>query len=254
MAKIISYNVNGIRAALRKDFLSWLEGASPDVLCLQEIKATPDQFDPVLFERLGFQCHWFPAVKKGYSGVAVLSKDSPQKVVLGSAMQQSDEEGRVLRVDFENYSVLSVYAPSGSNEVRQVYKMQWLDQFYHHVEGLIAQGLNLVIAGDYNICHTHIDIHNPVANKNSPGFLPEERKWFSAFLKLGLLDSFREFNTEPHHYTWWSYRMNARARNLGWRIDYQLVSEGLQERMQRAAILNRAKHSDHCPTLLELAD
>lgn len=250
--KIISYNLNGIRAAMRKDWLGWLQSTNPDIVCLQEIKATPDQFDIALFQHLNYHCYWFPAQKKGYSGVAILAKQKADFVQYGSNMPQSDEEGRVLRADFGELSVVSAYFPSGTTEVRQEFKLLWLEQFYSYVAELITERPNLIIAGDYNICHKAPDIHNPMANQNTPGFLPVERHWMDNFLALGFEDSFRLFNAEPHNYTWWSYRVNARERNLGWRIDYQMVTKPLVEKLNRAAILSKARHSDHCPTLIEL--
>ncbi|WP_114777679.1 exodeoxyribonuclease III [Botryobacter ruber] len=252
--KIISYNVNGIRAALSKGFQDWLRAANPDVLCLQEIKADETKFDKAVFQELGYNVYLHPALKKGYSGVAILSKTEPNHVQVGCGIECYDMEGRVLRADYDNFSVMSVYMPSGSSgETRQDFKMQWLDDFYDYI-GQLKQTLpGLVISGDYNICHQPIDIHNPKANANSSGFLPEERSWMSKFIGSGFIDTFRHFNQEPHNYTWWSYRAGARNKNLGWRIDYNMVTENLRERLQRAAILKDALHSDHCPVLLEIA-
>jgi exodeoxyribonuclease III len=253
MKRIVSYNVNGIRAALNKEWISWLKACDPDVLCLQEIKASPDQLDISIFEEAGYHHYWHPAVKKGYSGVAILSKSKPDNVVVGCEMSQYDCEGRVLRADFGDISVISVYMPSGSSgDIRQEFKMQWLSDFDGYVKRLKEQRPNLIISGDYNICNKSIDIHNPKSNAKTSGFLPEEREWFDVFLESGFVDSFRFFNKEPHNYSWWSYRANARVKNLGWRIDYNLVSESLKENMVRAAILPEAKHSDHCPVLLEI--
>jgi exodeoxyribonuclease III len=251
--KIISYNVNGIRSAISKGFVDWVKAANPDVLCLQEIKACEDKFDKVPFEELGYKVFLHPATKKGYSGVAILSKAEPKNVCIGCGIEQYDQEGRVIRADFDGYSVLNVYMPSGSSgEHRQAFKMEWLRDFQQYMQGLKQTVPGLVICGDYNICHQAIDIHNPKSNAKSSGFLPEERNWFSGFLKDGYIDSFRHFNQEPHQYTWWSYRANVRTKNLGWRIDYLLVSDHLKPFMKRAAILPEAKHSDHCPVLLEM--
>lgn len=251
--KIISYNVNGIRSAVSKGFVDWVKAANPDVLCLQEIKACEDKFDKAPFEALGYHVYLHPAIKKGYSGVAILSKVQPQDVCIGCGIDQYDQEGRVIRADYPRYSVLNVYMPSGSSgEIRQSFKMDWLRDFQQYIQDLKASVPNLVICGDYNICHQPIDIHNPKSNAKSSGFLPEERNWFSGFLQDGFVDSFRYFNQEPHQYTWWSYRANVRSKNLGWRIDYLLVSENLKPLMKRAAILPEAKHSDHCPVLLEM--
>jgi exodeoxyribonuclease III len=251
--KIISYNVNGIRSAISKGFLDWVKAADPDVLCLQEIKCDEGNFDKACFEALGYQVYLHPAVKKGYSGVATFTKRSPEQVCVGCGESLYDHEGRVLRVDFADYSVLNVYMPSGSSgELRQAFKMAWLDYFTDYAQKLRLQLPGLVICGDYNICHQAIDIHNPRSNANSSGFLPEERSWFSDFLSRGYVDSFRHFNAEPHHYTWWSYRAGARGKNLGWRIDYAIVTDNLKHKLKRAAILPEAKHSDHCPVLLEM--
>ena len=253
MKKIISYNVNGIRSAISKGWLDWLKTVDPDIVCLQEIKANPEQLDLTLFEKAGYHSYWHPAEKKGYAGVAILSKMKPDKVVVGCGMKIYDAEGRVLRADFGDVSVISVYMPSGSSgDERQAFKMKWLADFQKYIGKLKKERPNLVISGDYNICHKAIDIHNPVSNANSSGFLPEEREWIDGFMKSGFIDSFRHFNQEPHHYTWWTFRQNARARNLGWRIDYHLVSEPMKKKLLNAAILPEAKHSDHCPLTLEL--
>lgn len=255
MRKIISYNVNGIRAAIRKGFLDWLSAADPDVALIQEIKAQPGQISKEIeaLRHLGYHTYLFPAEKKGYSGTAILTKEEPQHVEYGMGMETYDKEGRVLRADYEDVQIMSVYMPSGtSGDIRQEFKFQWLDDFFQYANGLKAQKPNLVIGGDVNICHKEIDIHNPKANKNTSGFLPEEREWMSKWLNSGWVDTFRYFNSEPHQYTWWSYRARARPKNLGWRIDYQFVPEHMEDRLKRAAILSEAKHSDHAPILLEI--
>ena len=253
--KIITYNVNGIRSAISKNWLDWLKATDADVVCLQEIKCTPEQLiDILLLEQMGYQHYWNPAVKKGYSGTAIFTKHTPKHVEYGCGMEDYDREGRMIRVDFENFSVMSTYFPSGSSgEDRQKFKYRFLDDFRDYSETLKLEFPKLVISGDLNICHRPIDIHNPKSNANSSGFLPAEREWMENFIKSGFIDSFRHFNQEPHNYTWWSFRANSRAKNLGWRIDYNMVSEGLRENLKRAAILPEARHSDHCPVLLELA-
>lgn len=252
--KIISYNVNGIRAAIKKGFLEWLSQADPDIICLQEIKASPDQFDTSVFEDLGYHYHyWYPAVKKGYSGVAVLSKVKPENVVYGTGIDYMDIEGRNLRLDFEHFSVMSLYLPSGTNILRLDHKLKFMADFQEYVDELKKDLPNLIICGDYNICHQEIDIHDPVRLKNTSGFLPVEREWIDNFINSGFIDSFRHFNQEGNHYSWWSYRAGARNNNKGWRIDYHLVSEPLQDKLKRAVILPEANHSDHCPVLVELA-
>ncbi len=250
---IVTYNVNGIRASMKHGLGEWLQATNPDVVCLQEIKATEDQIDKALFEFLGYHCYWYSAQKKGYSGVAILSKEKPKHVEHGCGEEAFDNEGRVIRADFENFSVISAYFPSGTTGgPRQDFKYTFLDYMYDYLNDLKKTIPNLIVSGDYNICHTAIDIHNPVSNKNSSGFLPEERAWVTKFLESGFIDSFRFFNEEPHHYSWWSYRANARANNKGWRIDYNMVSKEMESKLKRSVILPEAKHSDHCPVLLEI--
>jgi exodeoxyribonuclease-3 len=247
--------VNGIRSAILKNWLAWVQAADADVICLQEIKASPDQVaERVLLEDMGYHHFWYPAEKKGYSGTAIFTRIRPKHVEYGCGIDAYDKEGRIIRADFDDVSVISAYFPSGSSgEHRQGFKFVFLDDFQRYVDRLKAAYPNLVISGDYNICHRPIDIHNPKSNASSSGFLPEEREWMENFIRSGFIDSFRYFNPEPHHYTWWSFRANARAKNLGWRIDYNLVSQPLESRLKRAAILSEAKHSDHCPVLLELS-
>ena len=253
MKRIISYNVNGIRAALTKGFDTWIDETKADVICLQEIKANPDQLDLSIFEKRGYHHFWYPARKKGYSGVAILSKEKPDNIVYGSGIKESDDEGRVIRADFGDVSVLSIYAPSGSSgDERQDFKMLWLASFQKYLNKLKKERPNLILAGDFNICHKAIDIHNPVSNANSSGFLPEERAWMDQFLEQGYVDSFRQFNKEPHQYTWWSFRANSRNKNLGWRIDYQFATSSLEKQLKRSVLLPEARHSDHCPVLLEV--
>ena len=250
--KVLSYNVNGIRAALKKGFMDWLQAADPDVLCIQETKAHPDQLDLQVFEDAGYPHHyWFSAQKKGYSGVAVLSKREPQNVAYGTSIESMDFEGRNLRLDFEELSVMSLYLPSGTNDARLDFKLNYMAEFHDYVNDLKKQIPNLLICGDYNICHEAIDIHNPVQNKNTSGFLPVEREWIGNFIDSGFIDTFRHLNKEPHNYTWWSYRANARNNNKGWRIDYCMATEPLEQNLKRAFILPEARHSDHCPIGVE---
>ncbi|WP_274474147.1 exodeoxyribonuclease III [Mangrovimonas aestuarii] len=251
--KIISYNVNGIRAAINKGFIDWLKSANPDVICLQEIKAMKEQLDLKLFEQAGYKYHyWFSAQKKGYSGVAILSKTEPDHVEYGTGIGSMDFEGRNLRADFNGVSVMSLYLPSGTNINRLEHKLEYMDMFQDYVNDLKKHRPNLVICGDYNICHQAIDIHDPVRNKNVSGFLPVEREWIGGFIESGFIDSFRYFNNQPHQYSWWSYRANSRANNKGWRLDYAMVSKPLEDKLKRAVILQEAYHSDHCPILVEL--
>lgn len=250
--KIISYNVNGIRAAMRKGFVEWLQQADPDVICIQETKATPDQVDTQLIEDAGYHHYWFSAQKKGYSGVAIFSKIKPNHIAYGTGIESMDFEGRNIRLDFDNVSVMSLYLPSGSNSARVAHKLEYMDMFQSYINNLKKEIPNLVICGDYNICHEAIDIHDPIRNKNVSGFLPEEREWIGSFMDNGFIDSFRHLNKEPDNYTWWSYRANSRSNNKGWRIDYNMVSAPLKENIERAVILSDAMHSDHCPHMVQL--
>ncbi len=251
--KIISYNVNGIRAAIKKGFLEWLEAANPDVICIQETKAQKEQLNLSDFENAGYPHHyWFSAEKKGYSGVAIFCKQKPNHVEYGTGIESMDFEGRNLRVDFDDVSVMSMYLPSGTNDARLGYKFNYMDEILNYASELRKTVPNLIICGDYNICHEEIDIHNPKM-KGVSGFLPEEREWLSKFINSGFIDSFRHLNPEREEYSWWSYRANARANNKGWRLDYAMVSEPLKENISRAYILPEAKHSDHCPIAVELS-
>ena len=250
--KIISYNVNGIRAAVNKGFINWLTSANPDVICLQEIKALKEQLDLSVFENAGYKYHyWFSAQKKGYSGVAILSKTKPNHVEYGTGIGHMDFEGRNLRADFDDVSVMSMYLPSGTNMERLEFKFNYMDEIQEYLTNLRKSIPNLVVCGDYNICHEEIDIHNPKM-KNVSGFLPEERQWLGGFIDSGFIDSFRHLNNDLQQYSWWSYRANARANNKGWRLDYAMVANPLQEKIKRAVILSEAVHSDHCPILVEI--
>lgn len=252
--KIVTYNVNGIRAALKKDWLGWLKSVDADVICVQEIKASPDQVPEILLlEQMGYEHYWYPAQKKGYSGVAILTRITPSHIEYGCGHEDYDFEGRIIRADFDQVSVMSAYFPSGTTgDVRQEFKYRFLDDFQVYSDKLLVEKPNLVVCGDYNICHRAIDIHNPKSNANSSGFLPEEREWMENFIHSGYIDSFRHLHPDPHQYTWWSYRAGARSRNLGWRIDYNMVAKSLEATIQSAQILSSAVHSDHCPVLLEL--
>lgn len=253
MTKIISYNVNGIRAAVKKDWFDWIKATDPDIICVQETKAQPDQIPIFDMQELGYQSYVYSAQKKGYSGVAIFTKEEPKHVEYGMGIEKYDHEGRIIRADYVQFSVISVYHPSGSSgDERQAFKMQWLKDFQNYIDNLKKEIPNLIISGDYNICHKPIDIHDPIRNATSSGFLPEEREWLSGFIDSGFVDSFRYFNDQPHNYSWWSYRAGARSKNLGWRIDYHMVAESLKDKMIRAFILSQAVHSDHCPVVLEL--
>ncbi len=253
--RIISYNVNGIRSAINKGFLDWLKTDPADIICLQEIKANKENVNVETIEALGYKTYWYSAQKKGYSGVAIFTKLQPDNIVYGSSIEQSDYEGRVIRADFGNVSVFSAYFPSGtSGDERQTYKYQWLNEFHEYLEALRKTKHQLVICGDYNIAHKEIDIHDPKGNKNSSGFLPQEREWLTQFLSSGYVDTFRHVHTDKaHHYSWWSQRFpSVRLQNKGWRIDYISVTDNLKHKIKDAQILPQIKHSDHCPIYVEI--
>ena len=251
--KIVTYNVNGLRSALSKGLTDWIAAERPDILCLQETKAQPEQIPTLELEALGYRCYFFSAVKKGYSGVAILTRREPDRVAAGMGIEKYDAEGRFLRADYGELSVVSVYHPSGtSGDERQAFKMQWLEDFQRYVSELVKERPQLILCGDYNICHRPIDIHDPVRNASSSGFLPEEREWMSRVLDSGFIDTFRLFNHEPNQYTWWSFRANARANNKGWRIDYAMASEAARPLLKNAWLLPDVRHSDHCPAVLEI--
>lgn len=251
--KIFSYNVNGIRAAFNKGLVEWMKLVDPDVLCIQETKAQPEQIDTTELEAMGYHCYWYSAQKKGYSGVGILSKEEPSHVEYGMGIEKYDNEGRFIRADFGEVSVISVYHPSGSSgEERQAFKMHWLADFQDYIKKLKKTRTKLIVAGDYNICRLWIDIHNPEKQQKTSGFLPEEREWFQGFVDDGFIDSFRLFNEEPHNYSWWSYRAGARGKNKGWRIDYHMVTKNLENKLVSAAIHPEAMQSDHCPVRVDV--
>ena len=252
LIKILSYNINGIRAALRKNLLEWLKDYNPDIVCFQEIKANEDQFDKSKFTDLGYHSYWFSAQKKGYSGVGIITKMKPLNVEYGTGIDYMDFEGRNLRIDFKNFSVMSLYLPSGTNINRLAFKFQYMDDFKAYINNLTSNVPNLIIGGDFNICHKAIDIHDPIRNAKVSGFLPKERDWIDNFINDGFVDSFRIFNNKPHKYSWWSYRANSRNNNKGWRIDYLLAAEKLKKNILESYILDDVVHSDHCPIGLNL--
>ncbi len=252
--RIISYNVNGIRAAIKKGFIDWLKTNPADVVCVQETKAVQGDVDIKQFEALGYHHYWFSAQKKGYSGVAIFSKLKADHVEYGCGFPGTDDEGRVVQVDFGDVRLINAYFPSGtSGDERQQFKYVWLDDFFTYLNKLKKKHPKLILCGDYNIAHKEIDIHDPKGNKNSSGFLPEEREWMTKFLGSGWIDTFREFHTEPHRYSWWSQRFpSVRLNNKGWRIDYITVTEPLKKQLKDAEIYPDVKHSDHCPVYLDI--
>lgn len=253
--KIVSYNLNGIRAAAKKGLFDWIQEYQPDILCIQETKAQSDQLTETQLQPEGYFGYFHSAEKKGYSGVAIYSKVEPNHVEVGTGIDFIDQEGRVLRADYDNFSVISLYAPSGaSGDHRQEVKEKFMKVWPDYIQNLRKEIPNLLISGDYNIAHTEIDIHNPSGNKNNSGFLPHERKWLTELLALGWVDTFRNQHPEAlHEYSWWSYRANSRANNKGWRIDYHLVTEELSSSVTAATILQEVNHSDHCPIEVSLS-
>jgi len=251
--KIVSYNVNGIRSAINKGFCEWFKSENIDTLCLQETKAQPEQIDKEFFEKEGYHVLINSAEKKGYSGVAIISKKQPDFHSFGINNPKFDVEGRVIRADFGNLTVICVYIPSGTTgDVRQSFKMEFLDAFTEYLEELRKERPEMLICGDFNICHKPIDINHPERHKKSSGFLPEERAWFDEFVAKGYIDTFREFDNSPEKYSWWSYMANSRAKNLGWRIDYHIITEAVKPKLTAASILADIIHSDHCPVVAEV--
>lgn len=251
---VVSYNVNGIRSALAKDLVGWIKNENPDIICFQEIKASENQIDTKLFEGLGYKYnYWYPAEKKGYSGTAILSKIKPNNTILGMGNPIYDSEGRTIRLDYDNFTLICSYFPSGTTgDIRQAFKMQFLSDFTNYIEQLKEEKENIIVTGDLNICHKPIDINHPERHLKSSGFLPEEREWFDGFIAQGFVDTFRIFNQEPNQYSWWSFRAGARAKNLGWRIDYFLCTEAISDRIIGANIHSDIYYSDHCPISIKL--
>lgn len=254
--RILTYNINGIRAAIRNGLIDWLTANPQDIICFQEVKATDDVVSLQAFEELGYGYHWHAAEKKGYSGVATFSKSRPHQVVVGCGLAHYDAEGRILRTDFGDLTILNCYFPSGTTgPVRQSVKMQFLNDFYDYVQQLRAERPKLIVVGDYNIAHTEIDLADPVRNKFTTGFLPDERAWMTKWFASGFIDAFRYKHPDAvGAYTWWSYRAGARANNKGWRIDYISVTDNLRDQIIDAGHRPDAVHSDHGPVWVELAE
>jgi len=251
--KIITFNLNGIRSAQSKGLTAWIQTENPDILCVQETKAQPEQIETTEFEAMGYKAYFHSALKPGYSGVALFSKIGFDKMITGIGIDEFDSEGRFIRADFNGISLINSYFPSGTmGDVRQDVKMKYLDAFFDYIENLKKTQANIIVCGDFNICHKEIDISKPENKKGVSGFLPEERAWVSKFLDNGFTDSFRHFNKQPEQYTWWSYRAGARKKNLGWRIDYIMASKPIEARLKSAAIHSDVYMSDHCPVSLVL--
>lgn len=250
---IVSYNVNGIRAALKKGLAEWLAENPCDILCLQETKAREEQVNIQELEALGYKHAWYSAQKPGYSGVATFFKQEPDQIIQGCGHEQYDHEGRVLRTDFGDWTLINVYFPSGTTgDVRQAVKMEFLDFFYDWIHELLKSRPKMIVAGDYNIAHTPMDIHDPVRNKKNSGFLPEERAWLDKWFAHGFTDAFRYCHPDKVEYSWWSYRARARENNKGWRIDYQSVTDNLKSAILEVTHRNDARHSDHCPVWMDI--
>ncbi len=254
--RIITYNINGIRAAMTKGLVDWLKTDPADVICFQETKGAKENVNHQLFTELGYHDYWYPAEKKGYSGVAVLSKIKPDHVVYGCNEACGNDEGRILQLDLGDVRLINAYFPSGtSGDERQTFKYKWLKEFFTFLQQLRKKYPRLIVCGDYNIAHKEIDIHDPKGNKKSTGFLPEERAWMDQLFAADFIDTFRKLHPEPHQYTWWTQRFPwVRAQNKGWRIDYINVTKPLESRLVKAEILPEVKHSDHCPVFVEVRD
>jgi len=252
MTRIISWNVNGIRAGVRKGFLEWLEAEQPDMMCIQETKAHPDQLDDSVLNIEGYKSYWASAQKKGYSGTAIWTKVEPLSVSFMGA-EQFDAEGRVLVLGFEKFTLINAYYPNSQDERKRLpYKIAFCDEMLKLCNKLVKAGKNIVLCGDYNIAHTEIDLARPKQNQNSAGYYIEERKAMTKFVKAGYVDTFRHFNNEPGNYTWWSYRAGARENNVGWRIDYHCVNEDFMPAVKSSVIMPTVMGSDHCPLALVL--
>jgi exodeoxyribonuclease-3 len=249
----ISYNVNGIRSAIAKKWLEWLRAENPDILCLQETKAQREQIDVAALEEMGYHCAFHCAERKGYSGTAILSKQAPDQVLFGIGDTRFDSEGRLIRADYGEVTLLCSYFPSGTmGDVRQAFKMEYLALFLAYVTQLRATRPKIIITGDFNISHRPIDINSPKTHEKMSGFLPEERAWMDELAALGFVDTFRMFHKEPERYSWWSHWAKARERNVGWRLDYFWISDPLQDNVLDADILDHVVHSDHCPVSLRI--
>ena len=252
--RILSWNVNGLRAVEKKGFLEWLQQDSPDILCLQETKAQPDQLSENILSVSGYENHFVSAERKGYSGVAIYSKHKPKQVHPGLGVKRFDIEGRTIIAEFDDFTLFNIYYPNGkASGERLRYKMDFYDEFLKVVDSYKSKGHRIVVCGDVNTAHKPIDLARPKENETVSGFLPEERAWIDTFLAHGYLDTFRIFNCEGEHYSWWDYKTRARERNVGWRIDYFFISDDLKSNIRSAFMLSDVMGSDHCPIGIELS-
>jgi exodeoxyribonuclease III len=251
--RVVTFNANGIRSAARKGFFDWLPGLNADIVCIQETKAQIDQLSDPIFYPADFHCHYFDAVKKGYSGTAIYCRQAPDIIKTGLGFEVADTEGRYIQADFGNLSVASLYLPSGSSgDDKQLRKMEFMKRYMSHMKKLRKQGRDFIVCGDWNICHKEIDIKNWKANQKNSGFLPEERQWLDELYdKVGFVDAFRLVRTEPELYSWWSNRGQARANNVGWRLDYQVVTPSVADRVTNADIFRDMSFSDHAPVIID---
>jgi len=250
--QIITLNVNGVRAAARKGFFQWLPAQAADIVCIQELKAQRSDLDQEMIAPAGFHGYFHCAQKKGYSGVGIYCRDKPDNVVEGIGIEEIDQEGRFLRADFGDLSVISLYLPSGSSgDHRQASKFFFMEHFFPILQELITEGRQILLCGDWNIAHQEIDLKNWRANQKNSGFLPEERAWLTrVFDEIGYVDVFRTLNPDPDHYTWWSNRGQAWAKNVGWRIDYQIATPYIASKARKAAIYKESRFSDHAPLII----
>jgi len=251
--KLYSWNVNGIRSALDKGYRSWFSQNRPDILCLQEIKAKTDQLENKISNPDSYYTYWNSGQRQGYSGTALLSRIKPFNVQFEIGIDRFDGEGRLITAEYPTFFLLNAYIPNGKRDLSRVdFKLEYSDALMAHCERLRTTGKGIIICGDMNTSHKEIDLANPKANSKNTGFLPVERAWLDKFIAHGYVDTFRHFNQEPGQYTWWTYRMNARQRNIGWRLDYFFVNKEFLPRVLNAGILSDVTGSDHCPVILEL--
>ncbi len=252
--ELVSWNVNGVRSIYKKNFLKWFLQTNADLVCMQEVKCHPEQVaEEEFLHPGGFHSFWHPAEKPGYSGLVVYSRTEPLAVTAGLGLPEFDSEGRVLSLEFKDFTLVNAYFPNSQREhTRLPYKLRFCAAIFAHLEALRAQGKNVLICGDFNIAHKEIDLKNPKSNQNNAGFLPQERAWLDDFIKSGYTDTFRQFEPGPGHYTWWSYRPGVREKNIGWRLDYFFSNQEFSDRLQSAAHLSTVMGSDHCPVFLKL--